>query len=523
MDFFNQSVATPILSLLSTTDIEFPNYYKYTLAWLSVALVSAAVQYSRARKRTIHVPAECSSVLWSYLGAYDFLSNAKTILNEGYKKYGRGTFKVPGLERWTVIINKSELVEEIRKAPDDKISFTQAIGELIAAPWTVGSHTIENHYHLEIIRSQLTRCLTSRFSDVSDEIAHAFEDLVGTKGDEWIAVPALRVVRSVVCRTSNRIFIGLPLCRDPDYIDLNVQFAVSVAETALKINKFPVFLRPIVGALLSSTPRSIRRGMKHLAPLIENRIRQYDEHGGEWSDKPADMLSWLMDEAPEDEKRSVYKLTTRMLLVNFAAIHTSANSFTHALFHLASEPEYIAPLREEVERVIAQDGWSKIAMTKMWKLDSFLKESQRLNGINMLSLNRKVLVDYTLSDGTFLPAGTFIACNADATHRDEAHYAHAAKFDGFRFAEMREGGADEGTKHQMVATGADYLSFGHGRHACPGRFFAVNELKAMMAHLLLTYDVKLEVEGVRPESVYLGTRLTPNPTANVLFRKRTKC
>lgn len=37
------------------------------------------------------------------------------------------------------------------------------------------------------------------------------------------------------------------------------------------------------------------------------------------------MLSWLIEEAPEEERRSVYELTKRMLVVNFAAIHTSSN------------------------------------------------------------------------------------------------------------------------------------------------------------------------------------------------------
>ena len=36
-----------------------------------------------------------------------------------------------------------------------------------------------------------------------------------------------------------------------------------------------------------------------------------------------------------------------------------------------------------MERVIHEDGWTKIAMTKMWKLDSFMKESQRFNGIGL--------------------------------------------------------------------------------------------------------------------------------------------
>ena len=63
-------------------------------------------------------------------------------------------------------------------------------------------------------------------------------------------------------------------------------------------------------------------------------------------------------------------------------------TFVHALLHLAADSsgEYIETIREEVERVIKEDGWTKVAMTKMWKLDSFLKESQRMNGIGLSEL-----------------------------------------------------------------------------------------------------------------------------------------
>ena len=60
-----------------------------------------------------------------------------------------------------------------------------------------------------------------------------------------------------------------------------------------------------------------------------------------------------------------------------------SQSLTHALFDLAAAPEYIQPLREEIESVLAVEGWTKIAMGKMWKLDSFLKESQRVNGLTL--------------------------------------------------------------------------------------------------------------------------------------------
>ena len=52
-------------------------------------------------------------------------------------------------------------------------------------------------------------------------------------------------------------------------------------------------------------------------------------------------------------------------------------SFTHALYHLVSNPHVVEPLRNEVETVIAKEGWSKAAMVQLRLMDSFLKESQR--------------------------------------------------------------------------------------------------------------------------------------------------
>ncbi|KAF8991069.1 hypothetical protein BDQ17DRAFT_1255265, partial [Cyathus striatus] len=46
-------------------------------------------------------------------------------------------------------------------------------------------------------------------------------------------------------------------------------------------------------------------------------------------------------------------------------------------------------------------------------------------------------------------------------------------------------------KHQLLILSSEYVPFGHRRYACPGRFFAASERKAMLAHTLLNYDVKL--------------------------------
>jgi len=49
---------------------------------------------------------------------------------------------------------------------------------------------------------------------------------------------------------------------------------------------------------------------------------------------------------------------------------------TQALYRLLANPEYIEPLRQEIEAVIAEEGWTKAGIDKMHKLDSVVRETQ---------------------------------------------------------------------------------------------------------------------------------------------------
>ena len=41
-----------------------------------------------------------------------------------------------------------------------------------------------------------------------------------------------------------------------------------------------------------------------------------------------------------------------------------------------------------------------------------------------------------------------------------------------------------------------------------------------MAHVVVTYDVKLDGDGTIPRSLYAGATGTPDPRARVSFRKK---
>ncbi|KAF7305651.1 Cytochrome P450 [Mycena chlorophos] len=468
-----------------------------------------------------------TGLITSFFGAQEYLRNAPKVVQKGYNMYKNGVFRVPYYDKWVVVVGSQQLVYDLRSSRDEDLSAILSFGAIFAAKWTLGESFITNDYHTKVIQGAMTRSISERFLDVKEEIGLAFEDELKFTpgGDEWITVLGLQTVLRVISRASNRLFVGAPLCRDPDYRDLTVNFAIGAMNSAKKINLFPHWLKPIVGPLITTLPRDLEHAKRHLVPIIEERLRLEAEHGPNWPDRPSDLISWLLEYA-EGEERTPHELTRRMLMVNFVAIHTSANSFTQALFHLAHEPHYAGPLREELAAAVAEDGWTKAAMSKCIKLDSFLRESQRFNGASAVNINRIVVNPngFTFSDGTHLPQGTFLTAATHATHHDPDNYADPEVFDGFRFAKMRlseEGGMDKGSiKLQMVAPDVKYLSFGLGRHACPGRFFAVNELKLMLAYILEHYDVKLE-SPERPPTEWFGTLAAANRFGKVMFRKRT--
>lgn len=100
-------------------------------------------------------------------------------------------------------------------------------------------------------------------------------------------------------------------------------------------------------------------------------------------------------------------------------------------------------------------------------------------------------------------------------------YPNPDEFDALRFYRLRTDDEEDSLRHQFSATNLDYLSWGHGRHACPGRFFASTALKTMLGHILVTYDVKLEDESAgRPPNQWFAAICIPNGAAKILFRKR---
>lgn len=160
---------------------------------------------------------------------------------------------------------------------------------------------------------------------------------------------------------------------------------------------------------------------------------------------------------------------------------TDMQTVTVALYILAANPDYSVALREEIEAVVSDEGWSKDALGNMHKLDSFLKESQRfypiISGTHyssctgasilimfLVGMRRVALKDFTFSDGTFIPKGTHLAAAFLPPQHDPDSYNDPDVFNPWRFSDARERENDS-VRHVLTSPNSDYLIFGIGRHA----------------------------------------------------------
>jgi len=126
-----------------------------------------------------------------------------------------------------------------------------------------------------------------------------------------------------------------------------------------------------------------------------------------------------------------------------------------------------------------------------------------------------------LGDGMHIAPGHRVAIDMTAIHFDPHIYPDPNRCDVFRFSKLRAKDGIDSAKYGFATVDSAYLPFGAGRHACAGRFFAAMELKIMLAHILLEYDVKYPPSITeRPRNTTFNGAIIPDTNARLIFKPR---
>ncbi|CAG8973059.1 hypothetical protein HYALB_00010833 [Hymenoscyphus albidus] len=322
----------------------------------------------------------------------------------------------------------------------------------------------------------------------------------------------------VIARVTGRVLVGSEMCKNPEWFGLTIANTAGIMKSAMEIRaKYSSqwqWLAPWTYAGRKDLLNLRKRATHLLEPIYKDRItsRQADNQ------KHRDAVQWLIDNA-DGKPISPAQIVDAELFLYMAGIHSTSASIVSIVYDLIAHSKYIPDLVEEIKQVLTESpNWSKQSLAKLRKLDSFMKESQRLHPAGLVTVQRSTVVPYTFSDGLTLPANTFLSFPTYEFTHDPDTYPDPETFDGLRFYRMREDG--DATKFHFATVSPDSTNFGAGFHACPGRFFVAHELKIILTELLLNYDLKFEVGTERPQDTFHDFTIIASRTANLLIREK---
>ncbi|CAG8690217.1 12980_t:CDS:2, partial [Ambispora leptoticha] len=221
--------------------------------------------------------------------------------------------------------------------------------------------------------------------------------------------------------------------------------------------------------------------ISRIKPIVEKRLK--DQSFGESYHRPNDLIQTLIEYAQKNQQKvDCSRIVSYILLLVWVAVHTTSFNFFNTLQEYAARPEYWNELFEEQQQLIMDNDADKYELlAKMHRLDSFVKESMRTFG-NAVGLTHMTMdSEFKFSNGYQVPKGRAVSIYLNPIYHDEKlQGANATEFDGRRYLEKES---------SATQIGRDFLPFGLGRHACPGRFLAINEIKILMSEIILRYKI----------------------------------
>ncbi|GLB37078.1 putative cytochrome p450 [Lyophyllum shimeji] len=491
----------------------------YALGLLLSLLVITYFRISRGISYRGGVPRVGPPGVLGYIKtALQYTFDAELVITKGRADFSGKAFVIPTLSG-PVFFLPPKYLEIVRSSNDDVFNEPMAVSEDLQLPYTMDVHQMENPYQASVLRTDVNRAIPSFIAEILEESNLVMAETLDSSGEsKSITLPVFNTMTHLIARISNRVIFGTKTCRDPAFLRAIVRFSETVTLIAPFVRWTPWIFRRLVYIALSSILGGKQKPLRFIVPLLKKR--RADDKLGQEHDKPriADFL--LRAASPQEPLEGI---AMRLMNINFGSIHTSSIFITQVLFELALLPRGdLNSIREEVmDALESEGGWTKTALLKFKKIDSALREVGRYYGLMHFALPRISVLGHDLLDGTSVPPGHRVAIDMKAVHFNPQVYPDPDRCDLFRFAKMREDEEGASSKYGFATPDSNYLPFGAGRHACAGRFFAAMELKIMLAHILLNYDISFP-PGVtaRPANITFNGAIIPDSKAQMVFTRR---
>jgi cytochrome P450/nitrite reductase/ring-hydroxylating ferredoxin subunit len=213
--------------------------------------------------------------------------------------------------------------------------------------------------------------------------------------------------------------------------------------------------------------------------VVAERARRAAEPGR--AERPSNFLEAMLS-ARDDEGRpfSDDVIFGNLMTMLLAGEDTTANTLGWAVHQLCDSPEWVMELRREADELL---GTLDVAgdietANKLAFAGAVANETMRLRPVGpVLLLEAKV--DTVVGD-LLVPKGTGVAVLVRPAACDPGHFVEPHAFRPRRWL------GETGGAHDVSA----YIPFGSGPRICPGRMFALLEMKVLLSMLYRNFNVE---------------------------------
>ncbi|KAF7192029.1 Ent-kaurene oxidase [Pseudocercospora fuligena] len=446
-----------------------------------------------------------------------FIRGARHIIQCGYRQY-RDIFVVHRLGADIVVIGDQKFLEEIRTQTRDSARSVQPFLNDFHSRYTKGQVFGDSDLQNRVLQQRLTPHIPRLIPTMVNEGFTALQRETNLAAStEWNELDPTTIFPRIAASIVSRIWLGDAGKYNEQWVDIGANYTRSVFLTGFMLRFVPQIFRPLIVWTIPqyrTLRKSIRDARRVIAALIQERATANKEDFN-------DVLQWMLDMGSGNEL-DVDNLAQRILILSLSGIHTTALTIAQALYDICASPGQLETLREEIAMVLGpMESWDRASLAKLDKMDSLIKESQRRNPVFLLTFQRILPCDVALSNGLNLPAGTRIAVPQHAIANDAALIpgGEPDSYKPWRYAQLRAESENE-NKYHFAMVDSSHMAFGFGKYACPGRFFVSNEIKIILAQMLLEYDLDLTAGSSRPKNFTIDADMYPDRKARLRIRRR---
>ncbi|KAF2873250.1 cytochrome P450 [Massariosphaeria phaeospora] len=382
-----------------------------------------------------------------HISAYRFLIDAPGIIQEGYDAAEGGYFVINDPDINYHVVADKKLMREIDHAPKDVLSLQAAAKAMLQPMYSMHRFDwpdvrgFDGTPLIRTVRSLLRNDLGFILPKTRVTNSAIIDDLFSKPGKQ---PHVTTVVRACISHINALAFFGEEFASNKEFMTAVEDFAFKTILISEAVRLLPGVIGRAVGRLMEAQFSAQHVIFNALLPVAQQRIdEQKLARSGHTVPEHRDVLQWVMEQSsrlrpwtadvttPWTAERVVHELMALL----FGAVHSMGMATTFAIRDICMHPEYVEPLRKEIEGP-AYQAWEATGDGLPF-LDSFLKESARINPLDNLSTRRKALRPFTLSNGVHVEVGDWLATPLMPMLRDAKHWADPLEFHGFRHVDPK--------------------------------------------------------------------------------------